>query len=156
MSATRKLALLFGMAIVIGTFSSSAKADEFDKRTIFTFSAPVELPGVVLPAGTYVFKLFDSPSTRNIVQVSDENQTKVYATILTLSAERLRPTDNTIVEFHETADGPANALKMWFYPGDISGQEFVYPRARRAELAGTAKQPPTVISSTLSSLQAQP
>ena len=32
---------------------SSAKADEWNKRTVMTFSQPVELPGIVLPAGTY-------------------------------------------------------------------------------------------------------
>ena len=31
-----------------------AGADQWDKKTIVTFSSPVELPGVVLPAGTYV------------------------------------------------------------------------------------------------------
>src|ERR1700693_773305 len=156
MKATRKFGLLFCMAILIAAFGSSARADEFDKLTMFTFSAPVEIPGgVVLPAGTYVFKLLDIASSRNVVQIFDREQTEVYATIPTISIERLRPTDNTVVEFYETADGPQNALKTWFYPGDISGQEFVYPRARRAELARTAKQPETVISSNLTSSQAQ-
>jgi hypothetical protein len=157
MKTARKLGLLFCMAILIVTFSSSAKADNFDKLTIFTFSASVELPGdVVLSPGSYVFKLLDNPGNRNIVQILDRDQSQVYATILTVPTERPRPTDNTVVEFYETADGPQNALKAWFYPGETSGQEFVYPRARAAELADSAKQPVSVISSNMSSPQAQP
>jgi len=42
-------------AILIGTFAVPAQADECDKLTYLTFSAPVALPGVSLPAGTYRF-----------------------------------------------------------------------------------------------------
>jgi hypothetical protein len=157
MKATRKLGLLFCTAILIATFGSSAKADEHDKLTIFTFSEPVELPGdVVLSSGTYIFKLLDVSGDRNVVQILDQEQTRVYATILTVPTERPRPTDDTVVEFYETADGPQNAIKAWFYPGETSGQEFIYPKARAAELADTAKQAVTVQISNLTSLQAQP
>jgi hypothetical protein len=117
----------------------------------------VELPGdVVLSSGTYVFKLLDISGNRNVVRILDRKQTQVYATILTVPTERSRPTDNTVVEFYETADGPQNALKAWFYPDETSGQEFVYPRARAAELADAAKQPVNVTTSNLTSSQAQP
>ncbi|HET6143095.1 MAG TPA: hypothetical protein VFE02_06270 [Candidatus Acidoferrales bacterium] len=157
MKGIRKMGLLFSMAILIATFSSSARADDFDKLTIFSFSAPVELPGdVVLSSGTYIFKLLDIPGNRNIVQVLDQEQTQVYATNFTVPTERPRPTDNTVVEFYETADGPQNALKAWFYPGDTSGREFVYSRSRAAELADTAKQTITVTTSNLTSSQVHP
>ena len=157
MKTMRKLGLLFCMAILIVTFTPSAKADEFDKLTIFTFSAPVELPGdVVLSPGSYVFKLLDSPGGRNIVQILDEEQSEVYATILAVPAERPRPTDKTTVEFYQSTAGAPNALKTWFHPGDSNGQEFVYPRARAAELAKTSKQPATILSSNLTSSKAQP
>ena len=139
MKKLRMMALLFCMTILIVAFGSSARASELDKLTFFTFSAPVEIPGRVLPAGTYAFKLLDSLATRNVVQIFDEHQTRVYATILTISAERLEPTDKTVVEFYETDSGAPNALKTWFSPGDLLGQEFVYPKSRAAQLARTAK-----------------
>ena len=37
-----------------------AHADQWDKQTLVTFSNPVEVPGRVLPAGTYVFKIANS------------------------------------------------------------------------------------------------
>jgi hypothetical protein len=157
MKTARKLGLLFCMAILIVTFSSSAKASEFDKLTIFTFSAPVELPGdVVLSPGSYVFKLLDDAGERNIVEILDQQQTELYAIVLTVPAERPRPADKPTVEFYQSAAGTPNVLKTWFYPGDSFGQEFVYPRARAAELAKTAKQPVSVSSSNSTSSLAQP
>jgi hypothetical protein len=41
-------------------------ADEWNKETKLEFSAPVEVPGKVLTAGKYVFKIADSESNRNI------------------------------------------------------------------------------------------
>src|SRR5436309_2843283 len=49
-----------------------AKADEWNKETIVRFSRAVEVPGQVLPAGKYVFKLADSQSDRRIVQIFSE------------------------------------------------------------------------------------
>jgi hypothetical protein len=157
MKAIRKLGLLFCTAILIAAFGSSAKAGEFDKLTIVTFSAPVELPGtVVLPAGAYVFKLLDNSGDRNIVQVFNEDQNRIYATLLTLPAERLEQTDKTIVDFYETEGNAPSALKTWFIPSETSGHEFVYPTVRAAELADIAKQPATVMSANSTQSQAHP
>jgi len=157
MEATRKLGLVFCMAILVVTFGSPVKADEHDKLTILTFSAPVELPGnVVLSAGTYVFKILDIPSTRNVVEILNQEQTQICATILTIPAERLRQTDKTIVEFYQPGPSAPSALKSWFYPGNTQGQEFVYPRARAAELTNTAIRSVTVSSSNLTSSHEQP
>ncbi len=82
MNRLRLVTLLLGIAFVGAIFLPQAKADEWDKKTIVTFSAPVELPGVVLPPGTYVFKLADSASDRNIVQVFNKNESHVFATVL--------------------------------------------------------------------------
>jgi hypothetical protein len=117
---------------------STARADESNKLTIFTFSAPVELPGVTLPAGTYTFKLMDSASDRNVVQVFNKDMTKFYATELTIADYRPEPSDKTIVRFSETAPGAPPALKVWFYPGDNYGLMFVYPKSRAQELAKAA------------------
>lgn len=118
----------------------SANADEWNKRTEMTFSAPVEIPGLVLPAGTYVFKLLDSPSNRDIVQVFNKDETKLYATFLAMPDYRETPASKTIVNFEERAAGSPEAIKEWFYPGDEYGQEFVYPKTRAAQLAKATNQ----------------
>ncbi len=126
-------------------FVPSAKADEANRKTVVTFSNPVEIPGVhlagwgVLPAGTYVFKIFDSQSDRHIVQIFNQDETIVYATILAIPNYRLRATSKTVITFRETPVGQPEALRAWFYPGRNWGEEFVYPKARAIELAQATK-----------------
>ena len=72
--------------------TSRLNADEWDKLTTVKFSGPVEIPGQVLPAGSYVFKLLDSPSSRNIVQIFDARSNKLRASILAIPDYPLKPT----------------------------------------------------------------
>jgi hypothetical protein len=139
-------ALVFALSITVlcTMFSSTASAQAWNKRTSVTFSGPVEIPGIgaqVLPAGTYVFRLLDSQSDRNIVQILNADESHVYATILAIPNYRLRATDKTVMSFAERAAGEPQAIRAWFYPGDNSGQEFVYPKKRAVELAKVTKVP---------------
>jgi hypothetical protein len=121
-----------------------ASADDWNKKTIVTFSQPVEVPGVgaqVLPAGTYVFKLVDSPADRNIVQILNKQETHVFTTILAIANYRLRTTDKTVMTFKERAQGEPEAIRAWFYPGHQWGQEFVYPKSKAVELAKVSNEP---------------
>jgi LPXTG-motif cell wall-anchored protein len=118
----------------------SAKATQYDQLTTVTFSAPVEIPGRVLDAGTYVFKLADVEADRNIVQIFNKNQTHLYATIIAIPDYRLTPKGRTVITFEERAAGAPEAIKAWFYPGDQFGQEFVYPKARAIQLAKSTGQ----------------
>ncbi len=122
----------------------SAKADEWNKKTTVTFSAPVEVPGVraqTLPAGTYIFKLADSLADRNIVQIFSEDGTHVFTTILAVPNYRLKATDKTVMTFRERAEGQPEAIRAWFYPGAQWGQEFVYPKEKAIELAKLTNEP---------------
>lgn len=118
-----------------------ARADEWDQMTRLTFTHPVEVPGMTLPAGKYVFSLMNDDSDRNIVQIWNADRTKLYATILAIPDYRMRPTGRTVVEFEERPASQPEALKEWFYPGDLYGHEFVYPRSRATELAKKTGQP---------------
>jgi hypothetical protein len=144
----RLMVLVFCMAAVAGLFAISARGDKSDKRTIFTFSAPVEIPGgKVLPAGTYTFKLLDTSADRNIVQIFNKDQTTLYATVLAIPDYRRNPTDKALVTFEETKQGGPPAIKEWFYPGESYGQEFVYPKPRAVEIAKNSNQPVPSMSS---------
>jgi hypothetical protein len=117
------------------------RADEWNQRTIFTFSGPVEIPGQVLSPGTYVFKLVDSQSDRHVVQVFNKNEKHCYGTFLTIPDYRLKPAGKPIVTFEERASGSPEAVKAWFYPGQNYGHEFVYPKVKALELAKANNQP---------------
>jgi flagellar basal body-associated protein FliL len=138
------LSIAFCVVVACAFLVPTAAADDWNKRTTVTFSQPVEVPGVgehFLPAGTYLFKLMDSSSDRNIVQIFNEDGTHIYTTILAISNYRLRPTDKTVMTFRERAEGQPEAIKAWFYPGDNWGQEFVYPKARAIQLAKVTQEP---------------
>lgn len=141
MKFSRTLPTMFGLALMGAAFSPSAKADAFDKKTELTFSAPVEIPAVhqpgfgVLPAGTYIFKIAASQGNRHIVQIFSKDETTIYATVLAIPNVRMTATDKTVVTFRERPAGRPQALRAWFYPGRLWGEEFVYPKAQAIELA---------------------
>jgi hypothetical protein len=128
-------------------FAISARADDWNRKTEITFSAPVEIPGVhlagwgVLPAGTYMFKILDSQSDRHIVQIFSKDGLTVYATILAIPNYRLKATDKTVMTFRERPAGQPEALRAWFYPGRNWGEEFVYPKAMAIEIAKATNTP---------------
>jgi hypothetical protein len=126
---------------ILGSLSiPSARADEYDKKTTMTFNEDFQVPGKVLPAGTYVFKLLDSGSDRNIVEIYNADQTQLITTVLAISDYRMETPDKTIVSFDERPAGQPEAVKAWFYPGDDSGVQFVYPKQKAADLAQANQQ----------------
>jgi outer membrane biosynthesis protein TonB len=151
MKTAKLCAILFCCALLYSISSPNAKADEWNKKTIVTFSGPVMVGKTHLDAGTYVFKLADSPSDRHIVQIFNADESHVIATILAIPDWRLTPTGDTTIKFSETSDGdtqsgtlPADgvAMKEWFYPGDNFGQEFkVVPQPVVAEVTEPAPAP---------------
>jgi len=119
-------------------------ADDYNRKTVVTFSGPVEVPGVgaqTLPAGTYVFKILDSQSDRHIVQIFNQDETHLYTTILAIPNYRLKSTSKTVITFRERPAGQPEALRAWFYPGHEWGEEFVYAKSRAIELAKETNQP---------------
>lgn len=116
-------------------------ADEWNEKTIFTFTGPVEIPGQVLSPGTYVFKLADSQADRNIVEVFNKSENHLYGFFLAIPDYRLKPTGKPIITFEERAAGAPEAVKAWFYPGDNYGHEFVYPKVKAVQLAQENNQP---------------
>ena len=119
----------------------AAHADEWDKMTKITVNEPIEVPGAVLPAGTYVFKLIDSPSDRHIVEVMNEREDHVFATVIAIPNYRLEPTGKTAITFYEVPAGQPQPVRAWFYPGDEYGQEFVYPKDRNLAQATPPPSP---------------
>jgi hypothetical protein len=135
-----RMVLLVGFC-VLALMASQAKADDFDQKTTFTFSGPVEIPGKVLPAGTYVFKLVEQEGDRDVVQVLNKRENRVFGTFLTISDSRMNPTGKPVITFDERAAGSPEAIKGWFYPGDNYGHEFVYPKAKAVALAKANSTP---------------
>jgi hypothetical protein len=144
MDRFKVVAMVFCLCLVVLAVLPSAKADEWNRKTTVTFSAPVEVPGVgaqTLPAGTYVFRIADSQADRHIVQIFNVREDHVYTTILAIPNYRLKATGKTVMTFRERGEGQPEAIHAWFYPGRNWGEEFVYPKSRAIELAKAVGEP---------------
>jgi hypothetical protein len=143
--------------ILLTGAATQANADEWNKKTYITITQSIEVPGAILPPGRYVFKLLDSQSNRHIVQILNERENHVYATDLAVPRQRMDPADRTILTFYEVPGGGPEPVRTWFYPGDVIGQEFVYPKQRMAEIRAAMNGSQTVVATnTMTQTEQQP
>jgi len=106
-----------------------ASGDEINRKTIFQFDAPVEIPGRVLAPGKYVFQIVDTADL-NVVQVYAEDAEGHDHMIDTIAAipEYIENTPNMpFVNFQEQP-GHRKAIRSWFAAGDNWGWKFSYPK----------------------------
>src|ERR1700723_613397 len=69
MKFVKTIFAVLALTLLGASLAPGARADEWNKKTVMTFSQAVEIPGQILPAGTYTFLLADSPSDPHIVQI---------------------------------------------------------------------------------------
>jgi hypothetical protein len=128
-------------ALLLVAFSPRfVRADQWDKRTVVSFSDTVQVPGTTLPAGTYVFKLAESSAERFVVQVFNEREDHIFATLLAIPDYHMTTPEKTIISFYEAPPGQPEPIKAWFYPGDNLGREFVYSKSEAALIAQAGNQ----------------
>jgi hypothetical protein len=145
MASIRKVALACMTAAMVTISVNAGAQGPRNQDTFFTFSQAVELPKTTLPAGTYFFQLMDSDSNRHIVKVMSQDRKQLHATLMAIPYySNDRPTDEPQVRFLETpaSNGVAasNAIKIWFYPGNTVGHEFIWPRDKAMQLARATGQ----------------
>jgi hypothetical protein len=151
---TRFVVAMASVGMLGVALSPSARADDWNKKTVMTVSEPIQVPNKVLPAGTYVIKLLSSPYDRHIVQIFNADETQLQTTILAIPNYRIQPTGKTVFSFWETPPGQPKALRAWFYPGDNFGQEFAYPKSAAVQIAAVSHQAvPTTEASQPAELQ---
>ena len=126
----RRLLEVIGIVLILASLglATSAQADEQNQDTLLTFNQPVQIPGnQVLPAGSYWFDMVDTQIPfRTVVSIYSADHSRLYATLPTISTDRSNLTSRTEVVFaNKTARRPY-ALVSWFYPGRLTGHEFVY------------------------------
>lgn len=133
--------LACAVVLLAGVMVTSGAAQTADKRTLFSFSGPVAMPGVTLPAGQYLFRLADPTSGRSVIQVLSADGTKPYGLFFSYPAERIEAADQPEVRFMETAKGMPAAIRTWWYPGERTGYEFIYPKEQARRLAQGTTEP---------------
>ena len=133
MIAFRRLTLAVLAIVFLVAVTPKAQAQLLNERIRVTFSAPVEIPGVVLPAGTYVFVALEPG---HITRVLSADERTVYGTFLTIPEERLEPVEKPTIILGENPIGTPEKVDAWFYPGDSLGSEFMYREAASADHDG--------------------
>ena len=136
MKRTKLFATVLAVAVV-AVLAGRATAQNVNttERTFLTFSNAVEMPGVLLEPGTYVFKLADNVLSRNVIQVWDKDEKHMIGHWTFVQAERPRVTEDTVVMFRETREGATPAVQFWYFPGEKVGKEFIYPKDQAARIA---------------------
>lgn len=133
MKGLKVLAMACCLLLSVGVWMPIAHADEWHQRTELKFSEPVQVPGAVLPAGTYWFVLANDQGDRNIVQIFSEDYSKLYATEQAIPTYRAESTDRTEIKFAERPHNQPEAILKWYYPGLLTGHEFAYPNKEEGQ-----------------------
>ena len=136
-----KLLVFSTLALLVSGISGTAHAQTSDYRTYFTFSTPVTLPGVTLPAGRYLFRLADPNSSRKVISVLSADGKTPLAMLHTIPNQVMKAPNKPEIRFMETSANMPPAIKTWWYPGKAIGYEFIYPRAQALQLAKATSQP---------------
>jgi len=132
----RKLWALVFTVLLVGMFVPRARADEGNKEVIFSINGPVEMPGRVLAPGRYDLKLAeDNPS---VAELWNAKGTKFYGFYETIPVDRSHVTDNVRFKLTETQSNAPERISAWFYPGDVQGNQFLYPAQKPPESEGYA------------------
>jgi hypothetical protein len=126
MCIRKSLLVLAGAAVMAIVVAASAHAWTNDTNYL-TFNAPISLPGVTLPAGTYTFRL-PSDTDRNIVQVLNRAGNKSYYMGITRPVLRPRAGTEMLVMVGEASAGQARPIQAWFPLGERDGHSFIFER----------------------------
>jgi Protein of unknown function (DUF2911) len=132
---TKKAFITLGLLLAFVMMLPSARASERDQATAITFNQSVQIPGRVLPAGTYWFVVSEANTSRNIVQIFNSDRSMLFATVLTINTESLTTTDKSAITFAEREPMQPQTILSWFYPGHTPGHQFVYSNMEQQELA---------------------
>jgi hypothetical protein len=134
----RKVLSILCLALATAILVPVLHADQANQATKVTFSQPVQIPGKILPAGSYWIQLARTGDP-DVVQIFSE-QHELIATLFTITRERPEQTEPAAVVLANPGDGKAQAIVAWFYPNRTEGHEFLYPKVERQELARDTKQ----------------
>jgi len=136
-----KVVVASALAVFVSGMSGTALAQTSDHRTYFTFSTPVTLPGVTLPAGRYLFRLADPNTSRKVISVLSEDGKKPLAMLHTIPNQLLKAPQDPEIRFLETSGNMPPAIKGWWFQGNSIGYEFIYPRRQALQLAKVTTEP---------------
>jgi hypothetical protein len=128
----RKTLSVLGLMLTFTIMVPVVDADGWNQATRFTFSQPVQVPGHILPAGTYLFQLVGD--NHHLVQIFSEDRTEV-AILYSIPRERYGRSDEVAITFANRGGTQPQAIVAWYFVGETEGHQFLYPKHEAQELA---------------------
>ena len=128
MLAQKVLHMMFGVTVigVLATTSIGAIPNAA-KTTYFTFSKAVQVSGVTLPSGSYLFEVVNPETNGTVVRVASRDRSKIYLTQITLPVERPRSRDmQPQIVLGEAPAGQPPSVRSWFPDGETIGRAFIH------------------------------
>jgi len=114
------------LALMAAASSHAAAAWGYNHENRLTFSRPVALPGIVLPAGQYSFNVA-SPTALDVVVVRDPKTEKVFYMGFTRTVSRPRTMSTSApITFGEAPASEPRPINTWYEIGDTMGHQFIY------------------------------
>jgi len=138
------LTAAFFTAAFLAATSVSAQDSNVDQRTYLTFSGPVQMPGITRPAGKYVFKLAPT-ALHNVMQVFDGEEKNIigqwfFVPVERTTEEQSKADGKPVVMFREMPEGVTPAVHYFYYPTDLRGKEFIYPKDQAVKIAAATHE----------------
>ena len=135
--------LALGTFVALAAASAPAYAQSDRENSTFTVTEPVDVGTFTLQPGTYLIKVVLLESNRNLIQITNEDQTKVFASVLAtphaIVPNEAAPTSRYV--YYAAAPGQRKALRTWYARDTTNGQDIIYTKQRAIEIAAVAREP---------------
>jgi hypothetical protein len=128
MATRQRIVLALATVLIVVAGVAAGRAFGNSRINYLTFNGTVALPGVLLPAGTYVFEVVEPGAAGDVVSVSSREGRHYFMAFTRFVSRPPRLRRSQTIGFGEAPAGTPPPIAVW-YPLDSSrGHEFIYPR----------------------------
>jgi hypothetical protein len=135
---------IVGLVAILGVAAPSLRGDDWNLKTSFTVDQQIEVPGAILePDTTYIIHVMELQANRNVMRISNEDESEVITTFHTVDDRRREElVENPTFDFMEVPAGHPKPVRAWYYPGRVTGFEFLYPEEQKERIAAYGSRAP--------------
>jgi hypothetical protein len=139
---TLTIALLLGLPV-----TGLAAQENWLRDTRMTVQEPIQIPGAILEPGTYLIRMAQT-TDRHVVEFWTENREELVMTTFSVGEIMDNYADDVMLRFEERPAHEPVRLDVWFYPGYMTGLQFLYDEDAQNEVVmeWTASQPETRVA----------
>lgn len=145
MKLLTRLLLASALVFVFGTITAFDAIAQIPESSFLRIAEPLDVGGTLLQPGTYVIRLLPSMTNRNLIQISNEDRSEIFATVLSIPHHSYAGEETETTEFvmYPQVEGTHRALRTWYSADPVSkgGHDIVYPERRAMEIAPLVKEP---------------